>query len=48
MAWGQMVRWLVENNIADRADIRAFDQLGCRFRPDLSGESHYVFLQAGP
>lgn len=45
MARGQMVRWLAENNITRREDVRAFDQLGYRFRPDLSSENHDVFLQ---
>ena len=47
MARGQMVRWLAENNVTDRADIRAFDQLGYQFRPDLSAENHDVFLKTG-
>ena len=47
MARGQMVRWLAENNVTSRADIRAFDQLGYRFQPELSDESHNVFLKGG-
>ena len=47
MARGQMVRWLAENNVTSRADIRAFDQLGYRFQPELSNESHNVFLKSG-
>ena len=47
MARGQMVRWLAENNVTSRADIRAFDQLGYRFQPELSNESHNVFLKGG-
>ena len=46
MARGQMVRWLAENNVTSRADVRAFNQLGYRFRPDLSAEDHDVFLQS--
>lgn len=45
MGRGQMVRWLAENNVTDRADIRAFDQLGYRFRPELSTEDRDVFLR---
>ena len=45
MARGQMVRWLAENNVTSRADIRAFDQLGYRFQPELSDENHDVFLK---
>ena len=47
MARGQMVRWLAENNVTSWADIRAFDQLGYRFQPELSNESHNVFLKGG-
>lgn len=46
MARGQMVRWLAENNVTNPADIRAFDQLGYRFQPELSAEDHNVFLKA--
>ena len=46
MARGQMVRWLAENGVASWADIRAFDRLGHRFQPELSTESHYVFLKS--
>lgn len=47
MARGQMVRWLAEDNVTSWADIRAFDQLGYRFQPELSNESHSVFLKNG-
>ena len=47
MARGQMVRWLAENNVTSWADIPAFDQLGYRFQPELSDESHDVFLKSG-
>ena len=47
MVRGQMVRWLAENNVTGWADIRAFDQLGYRFQPELSSESHNVFLKTG-
>ena len=45
MARGQMVRWLAENHVSDRADVRGFDQLGFRFRPELSSENRDVFLK---
>lgn len=50
MARGQMARWLAENHVTSRADIRAFDQLDYRFQPDLSSEDHDVFLktESGP
>lgn len=47
MARGQMVRWLAENNVTSWADVRAFDQLGYRFQPGLSTESHHVFIKNG-
>lgn len=40
-----MVRWLAENNVASWADIRAFDQLGYRFYPELSTKNRNVFLK---
>lgn len=45
MARGQMVRWLAQNHITARADIRAFDQLGYQYQPDQSTEHHSVFLK---
>lgn len=48
MARGQMVRWLAENGVTDRADVRGFDQLGYRFREELSSEDHDVFLRSAP
>ena len=47
MARGQMVRWLAENNVTSWANVRAFDQLGYRFQPELSDENHDVFLKSG-
>ena len=46
MARGQMVRWLAQNHITARADIRAFDQLGYRFQREMSDEGHDVFLKS--
>lgn len=45
MVRGQMVRWLAENAVTDRADIRAFDELGYRFRPELSAQDCDVFIR---
>lgn len=45
MARGQMVRWLAENNITSRSDIRAFADLGYRFSPDHSTENNDVFIK---
>ena len=48
MARGEMVRWLAERNIADAADVQAFDRLDYQLQPSLSTEDHKVFLKAGP
>ena len=45
MARGQMVRWLAENNITSREDIRAFTDLGYRFSPEQSTENNDVFIK---
>ena len=45
MARGEMVRWLAERNIADAADVQAFDRLDYQFQPSLSTEKHKVFLK---
>ena len=45
MARGQMVRWMAEHKIKGPENLRAFDQLGYRFREKLSAETHYVFLK---
>ena len=45
MARGQMVRWMAENRIGRAEDLREFDQLGYRFRAELSEENHVVFLK---
>ena len=45
MARGQMVRWLAENQITRPEDIRDFGELGYRFSPALSSQTHYVFLK---
>ena len=47
MARGQMVRWLAEYHVTDLEGVRAFDQLGYRFCPELSAEDCCVFLSAG-
>ena len=46
MARGQMVRWLAEYHVTDLEGVRAFDQLGYRFCPELSAEDCCVFLSA--
>ena len=46
MARGQMVRWLAERHVTDLEGLRAFDQLGYRFHPEVSTEDCYVFLSA--
>jgi len=45
MARSQMVRWLAENNVTERADIWAFDQLDYRFQTELSVENYDIFLK---
>lgn len=45
MARGQMVRWLAENNITSREDIRAFTDMGYRFSPEQSTENNDVFIK---
>lgn len=45
MARGQMVRWLAENHVTSRMEVREFDQLGYHFQADLSSENHDVFLK---
>lgn len=47
MARGQMVRWLAENRVEKREDIREFSDLGYRFRWDLSRENQFVFIKGG-
>lgn len=45
IARGEMVRWLSEHSIKDRADIQAFDQLGYRFQSELSTKNRNIFLK---
>ncbi len=47
MARGQMVRWLAENRIEKREDIRAFADLGYRFEAGLSDGKRFVFIKGG-
>lgn len=47
MARGQMVRWLAENGIENREDIRFFSDLGYRFHEELSQENQFVFIKGG-
>lgn len=47
MARGQMVRWLAEHQIVAPGQIQAFADLGYRFDPERSTESHFVFLKGG-
>ncbi len=46
MARGQMVRWLAEHNVTERADIRKFDELGYRFASAYSTVQNHVFIKA--
>lgn len=47
MARGQMVRWLAENGIEDREDVKGFKDLGYRFCRELSDSEKYVFIKGG-
>lgn len=44
MARGEMVRFLAERESGDPDDLLAFDRLGYRYRPDLSGRDMPVFV----
>lgn len=45
MARGEMVRYLAERQISDLAGVKTFSRLGYRFRPELSTEKEYIFIQ---
>lgn len=47
MARGQMVRWLAENRVERREDIREFSDLGYRFEAGASTERQMVFIKGG-
>lgn len=44
-ARGAMARFVMENRLADPADLRAFDTGGYRHAPDLSGPDRPAFLR---
>ncbi len=48
MARGQMVRWMAENAVTCREELRGFSQLGYRFSPELYGKNNDVFLLENP
>ena len=45
MARGEMVRFMAQRQIQNVCDIKAFDRLGYTFSPELSDETHYIFLR---
>ncbi len=44
MARGEMVRYMAEHGIGRPEEVKDFDRLGYRFRPELSEDDRYVFL----
>jgi cytoplasmic iron level regulating protein YaaA (DUF328/UPF0246 family) len=47
-ARGMMARFAVERRIERPEALKAFDVAGYRFRPELSGESEWVFVRPQP
>ena len=43
MARGEMVRYMAENHIEKRDDIRSFNRLGYVFRGEISSGNEYIF-----
>ena len=44
MARGEMVRFMAENQVRDKDELKLFDALGFRYKEELSDESRMVFL----
>ncbi|MEJ6398338.1 peroxide stress protein YaaA [Yoonia sp. 208BN28-4] len=47
-ARGAMARYIVQNQLTDANDIKAFDTGGYKFEPALSGDTEMVFLRDYP
>jgi cytoplasmic iron level regulating protein YaaA (DUF328/UPF0246 family) len=45
MARGEMVRYLAENNIQNKEDIKAFNELDYRYSEEHSNDHQYVFIK---
>ena len=45
MARGEMVRYLAENNIQNKEDIKAFNELEYRYSEEHSNDHQYVFIK---
>ena len=45
MARGEMVRYMAENRVERPGELRDFDRLGYRFRPEESDELLYTFIR---
>jgi cytoplasmic iron level regulating protein YaaA (DUF328/UPF0246 family) len=46
IARGMMARYAVDNRIEDARDLRGFDRAGYQFRPQLSGDTDWVFTRS--
>jgi cytoplasmic iron level regulating protein YaaA (DUF328/UPF0246 family) len=45
MARGEMVRYLAERSIEDVSEIKHFDRLGYRYKPEASNKKNIVFIK---
>ena len=45
MARGEMVRYLAENNIQNKEDIKAFNELDYHYSEEHSNDHQYVFIK---
>lgn len=43
--WGEMVRFMAENQIHDPEEMKKFNRLGYAYRAELSGDKKYVFVR---
>jgi len=48
VARGLMARFAIDNRIERASDLKAFDQAGYRFRPELSSDTEWVFVRPQP
>ena len=47
-ARGSMARWMVKHRVERAEDLRAFDEGGYEFRPDLSSDVEWVYTRPQP
>ena len=45
MAWGEMVRYMAQNQITDPEQFKSFDRLSFRFDTNRSDDRTFVFLR---